>query len=329
MKHLVSLGVVLLLASCQPSTSLDQVVSQKYVHKYGFKVSPQEWEERTQDGQIVSMLKNGVKVTSTYENGKLHGPTTYTFPHSTVVEKLLVYDQGALLKEAIYDPAGMPIREEIYEFDDRTIITAWDEKGVPLSIEEYDGELLFEGKYYTPDHELEAQVSEGFGNRVKRDRTGLLLLKDRIEKGEIASRTTYHPSGQIHTISHYLDHQLHGEQLKYTATGKPLMQLHWKYGILDGMKVVFRNGSKIAEIPYKDGQKYGTERHYDDLGYLTAEIEWKNDEKHGSSKIHTEEDTETEWFYKGKTVSAERFELMQMREQMLVNFMEDAEFSEE
>lgn len=310
----------LLLASCMNQSSIDQVIEQKYVHKYGFDVSEEEWEERAQEGQIVSLLKNGVKVSKSYENGTLHGPTTYTFPHSDVVEKVLVYDQGALLKEAIFDPAGVPIREEIYEFDDRTLITLWDERGVPLSIEEYEGDLLTDGKYYYANHESEGEVVDGTGERYKRDRSGTLILKDRIENGVIVSRTTYHPSGQIHTISHYLDHQLHGEQLKYTSTGKPLMQLSWNRGVLDGVKVVFRNGQKISEIPYVNGKKEGTEYHYDDLGYLTAEIGWKKDKKHGSAKYHTDEATEIEWFYKGQLVDREKFQSLENRDRLMAEF---------
>ena len=325
MKRFSLLSAALLLASCQSNTALDQVVSQKYVHKYGFPVSESEWEERAQDGQVVATLKNGVKVTKSYENGNLHGPTTYTFPHSNVVEKMVVYDQGALLKESVFDPAGMPIREEVYEFDNRTLITLWDEKGVPLSIEEYEGEKLMDGKYFDPSHTLEAEVTDGTGERVKRDRAGTLLLRDKIDLGLIASRTTYHPSGQIHTVSNYSEYQLHGEQSKYTATGKPLMQLNWNQGTLSGTKVVFRNGKKIAEVPYINGKKEGIEYHYDDLGYCTAEITWKSDKKHGPSKFHTDETTETEWYYAGKTISPEKFDMMDTRDKLVADLSHDVE----
>jgi antitoxin component YwqK of YwqJK toxin-antitoxin module len=299
---------------------IDDVVSQQFVHKYGFHVSEQEWEQRAQEGQVVTLLKNGVKITHSYENGLLHGPTTHTFPHSDVVEKLLVYDEAALLKECLYDSSGMPIQEEVYELDDRTILTLWDEKGVPLSVEQFDGELLVEGAYYTPEHQLEGEVIEGIGDRIRRDRTGLLLSHDRIENGVMASRTTYHANGQVHTVSHYHDHQLHGEQLKYSSQGKPLMILNWSHGVLNGPKTVFRSGYKVAEIPYLDGQKHGLEIHYDDLGNLTAEIEWRNDKKHGAKKLYSEEGTEVEWFHKGQLVSAEKFEILENREQLIAEF---------
>lgn len=322
MKRFLLLSAVAVFTSCQNNNSGDQIVSQKYVHKYGFETTAEDWESREKDGQVVAILKNGIKVTRSYAGGKLHGPTTYTFPHSAIVEKLLVYDDGTLLKESLNDPAGMPIREEVYEFDNRTIITLWDEKGVPLSVEEYDDEILMEGKYYTPEHELEAQVVEGFGERIKRDRGGLLISRDAIQNGSIAARTTFHPNGNVHTVSHYHDYQLHGEQRKFTASGRPLMELTWNHGVLDGHKTIYRNGSKIAEIPYIKGQKHGVELHFDDLGNLTAEIEWRNDKKHGPTKIHTEEETSTDWYFEGKSVSADRFQSLETRDHFIAEHRE-------
>lgn len=317
-------AIALVAVSCQDNCPLDQIVSQKYVHKYGFDVSEQEWEEREQDGQTISTLRNGVNVVNSYENGLLHGPTTYSFPHSSAVEKLLVYDQGNLLKETTYDSSGMPIREDMYEFDDRHIITFWDEKGVPLSIEEYDSDLLMEGKYYTAEHILEAQIEGGFGERVKRDRTGLLVTRDHMENGLVVERTTYHPTGEIHTVSHYHDYQLHGPQLKFTSIGRPLMKLNWNHGILDGLKVVYRNGLKVAEIPYVNGHKHGLEQHFDDLGNLTADISWDNDKKHGCCKFYTEDTTDIEWFYKGQSVDQHKFEMFEKRDQIIAEFNESS-----
>lgn len=317
MKRFPYLFLSFLLASCSSNDSSHSVVSQQFVHKYGFDLSEKEWEEREKEGQIVCVLKNGVQVTRSYENGQLHGSTLYTFPHSTIVEKLQMYDQGTLLKEVLHDVAGVPMREDAYEFDDRTVITLWDEKGAPISIEEYDQDLLLEAKYYTPDHELEGQVTNGFGTRIKRERGGLLISRDSIESGLLCSRTNYHPNGQIHSISQYVDDQLHGHQQKFTSTGKLLMEIDWNRGIMDGMKIVYRNGIKVAEIPYINGQKQGIETHYDDLGNLTAEILWKNDKKHGCSKFFTDETIEEEWFYKGQTVDREKFDLSVQREQII------------
>jgi antitoxin component YwqK of YwqJK toxin-antitoxin module len=223
------------------------------------------------------------------------------------------------------DPAGIPISEDVYEFDDRKITTLWDEQGTPLSVEEYDGDLLVEGKYFTVDHELEGRVEAGFGERYKRDRSGLLISRDLIENGTLATRINFHPNGLIHSISHYHDYQLHGEQKKFTSAGKPLMDLNWNHGVLDGLKVTYREGVKVAEVPYINGQKHGIEIHYDDLGNLTAEIVWKNDKKHGLCRFFSNDAAEQEWFYRGAIVSQQKFEILSNRESLVADLSLDGE----
>jgi len=327
MKHtttrLFSLFIAsLLLGGCGGDNG-NEIVSQKYIHKYGFDVSESEWVDREKEGQIVLLLKDGEKVTNTYENGILHGISTSTFPNSSVVQKLLVYNQGVLLKEVVNDEAGIPISEDVYEFDDRRVTTFWDNNGSPLSVEEYDNDLLIEGKYFTSNHEMEGQVEAGFGERYSRDREGLLLSRDLIENGVASTRTNYHANGQIHSISHYHDYQLHGEQRKFASNGQPLMDLNWNHGTLDGMKIVYRTGHKVSEIPYINGQRHGLEYHFDEAGTLTANIEWKNDKKHGCSRFLNSDTTENEWFYNGAVVSQERFEMLNNREEMIADLSFD------
>jgi len=319
------LGIGVFLASCGSQIPPDQIISQKYVHKYGFDLSEQEWDARAQEGQVIATLHNGVTITQTYENGLLHGPTAYTFPNSSTIEKVSLYNQGVLLKETLHDTRGVPMREEMYEFENRTILTLWSEKGIPLSVEEYHEDTLVSGKYYNPEHELESQVENGKGFRLKRDRTGLLTEKDRMNNGELTERTTYHPNGQVHTVSNYQNYQLHGVQQKYTISGRPLMSLEWDHGILHGLKTVYRNGLKVAEVPYLFGKKSGVELHYDDLGNLIAQIPWRDDKKHGCSKSFTEDSTDSEWFFNGSTVSARKYELLDMREQMIAEMRKNKE----
>ena len=316
----------LLLTGCGSSTSND-ILSQQFIHKYGLDLSEQEWEQRSKEGQVVTLLKDGVRIIRAYEGGQLHGPTTYSFPHSSVVERLMMYDHGVLLKEVLHDARGVPNREEAYEFDNRTVITLWDEQGTPLSMEKYEDDLLVEGTYYTPAHEVEGKVEGGNGERVRRDRTGQLLCRDTIQDGTLASRTSFHPNGQIHTVSHYRDFQLHDSQKKYTASGKPLMTIEWDRGVLNGPKVIYRNGVKISEIPYVNSQKHGTEKHFDDLGTLTAEIEWKNDKKHGPSRFHTDETTITEWYFRGQPVEEEKYYTMEQHDTFIAEL--DASLREE
>jgi len=298
-----------------------EILSQEFIHKYGFNISQEEWDRRDQEGQIVTVLKNGVKVVTSYENGILHGPTTHTFPHSSVVEHLFVYEQGTLIKEALHDKKGVPITETAFEFDDRKIVTTWDQHGSPLAIEEFDGDFLIEGSFFTPEHELEGAVEAGFGERFHRDRTGLLVNRELIENGVVSRRTIYHPNGNIHSISNYHDDQLHGEQKKFTSAGQPLMELQWDHGLLEGTKVVYRDGVKASEIPYSHGQKHGLETHFDESANKTAEITWRNDKKWGASRFFANNTEETQWFYNGSLVSEDKFDMLSSRSSLVADLV--------
>src|SRR3989344_6292707 len=106
----LTLGVIaLLLASCERKQRENDVVSQRYIHKYGYAVSKDEFEDRKYPGQVVTLLKNGVTVTTTYEDGILHGPCTHTYPHSQTIETYYLYKEGFLTKEVHYDITGMPV----------------------------------------------------------------------------------------------------------------------------------------------------------------------------------------------------------------------------
>src|ERR1700733_14297598 len=107
----------LLLNSCSCNSCKrkqnDEVLSQRYIHKYGYLVTKEEWEAKNYPGQVVTNLSDGVTVTATYENGVLHGPITYTFPHSQNIETYHLYNWGDRVKEVTYNMIGMPIREKI------------------------------------------------------------------------------------------------------------------------------------------------------------------------------------------------------------------------
>ena len=318
------IGIALLfLNSCSNKQSEEKVVSQKFVHKYGFDVSEQEWAEREKDGQIITTLHNGVTIVNTYKNGELHGDTTFSFPSSDIVRELHVYDEGVLLKKVVYEENSMPLREDVYEFDDRKIITLWNSKGLPLSIEVYERNALMSGKYFNERNEVEAAVSDGKGVRVKKDRSNILVCKDRIENGQVIERTKYYPNGKVQSVSNFLDYKLHGEQKTFTPSGKPALKMQWNHGVLDGIKVVYRNNVIHKEIPYIKGEKHGVERHFhSESGALAAEIHWVNDRKHGSARFFDEDHAKVAWYYHGKAVSLKQFEILEFREEMLAELQD-------
>ena len=309
----------LILTSCSEKNDSSSVVSQQFVHKYGFDMDKSEWNSRDKEGKSITLLENGVTITKSYNEGVLHGPSTYTFANSSIIEKVELYDEGTLVKQIFMDEAGIPFKEESFEPGNKTAITHWDKFGVPISIESYESNALVMAKYYKPNNELEASIQDGSGVRIKRDRNGELQYKDILDKGVLKERTTFHSNGQIQSKMCFHDYKLHGEQITYSDTASIIMRTNWSNGNLDGEKIAYRNGNKISEIPYVNGKKHGIERHWKEDGSLLSEVHWDSNTKHGSQRVYNDDETLISWFYKGKQVSINKFEEFSQREKLIAD----------
>ncbi|MEI6241917.1 MAG: hypothetical protein WCP39_00740 [Chlamydiota bacterium] len=306
------------LCSCQNTEEKSTVVSQKFVHKYGFPITKNDWEQK-KEGQIITELDNGSIVTHNYVNGTLHGSTSYTYPKSTLVQKIEFYDEGTLIKTVENDEEGIPCRETAYEFDNRKVISLWDKVGTPMCMEEYENDNLVKGEYFTPNNEKESVVENGKGIRVKRNREGNLLCRDTVENGQLIFRLAYHSNGAVQSESPFDNWQLHGKQKTYASSGLPVLELQWDHGTLHGLKILFHNGKKTEEIPFVYGEKHGMEKHYDASGQITAEIPWIHNVMHGKALFHEAETSQTQWFYKGLSVSLNKFQMMELRDKMIAD----------
>ncbi len=313
-----------LFSSCQNSKDENPVVSKRYVHKYGYAVSQDEWESHNYPGQVVTTLRDGVTITTTYEHGILHGPCTYTYPHSQTIETYFLYNTGNLVKEIKYDRHGMPMREETRLSSTRYSVTTWYATGSPLSIEEYASEELVEGQYFTVNNEMEARIDKGNGKRIVRDQNGLLLSRDVFEKGYLTKRESFYSNGAPESISYYANNQLIGERRKFSYEGEPIAIEEWKNGKLHGLASYFHNGVKTSEILYLDGEKNGMERHYVDGEIISQEIAWENDKRHGPSVYYVDGHTKSEWFYDGTPVSRRRFEELDRLDEIISHVAPDS-----
>jgi len=318
MKGFLFIVPALLVCSCSQKQKTE-VVSQNYYHKYGFEVAEKEWEERHKSGKVVSHLDNGVTITENYTNGIVDGPTIRTYPHSTLVQKKFVYDQGVLLKEILYDRKGLPIWEKDFEFEGQVVKTTWNQQGIPQSIEEFKEDKLLEAKYYDSKHEKESTITNGFGTKIKRNRKGTLLYKETIEDGIVTKRVTYHPNGKVQSESTYKDLELHGPQTTFSPEGDVLSEATWVEGVLHGDKVLYRNGLKAQETPYVFGKKHGVETFYKN-GELTAEIRWRDGIKHGSSRYYTANNSSIEWYFRDKKVTRNQFESLEQKDKIIADF---------
>ncbi len=314
---------IALLSGCNGKKNDNPVVSQRYMHKYGYAVSQEEWESRNYPGQVITTMRDGVTVTTTYEHGILHGPCTYTYPHSQTVETYYLYNNGNLAKEIRYDRHGMPVREEIRLSPTRYSLTMWYANGSPLSIEEYTGDELIEGQYFSSTNETEARVDKGNGQRVRRDQNGMLLFRDEIEKGYMTKRDAFYPSGLPESVAHYHINNLQGERRKFSETGEPVAVEEWKNGNLHGVATYFHNGVKISEVSYLNGLKNGIERHFIDGDIISQEFAWENDKRHGPSIYYADGQVRTEWYYDGVGVSQRRFEELAKLDEMIAQISDD------
>jgi antitoxin component YwqK of YwqJK toxin-antitoxin module len=309
MKYLPMLlgALALMTTACDQSKKDNGVVSERYIHKYGYAVSKDEFQERQYPGQSIVLLKNGVTITATHENGVLHGPCTHTFPHSQTVESYYLYNQGQLTKEVLYNISGMPVREEVQLSPKRHAVTLWYVSGTPLSREEYADNELLDGDYYSVDNEIEARVVKGEGVRLKRDAQGQLLYRDDVSEGYITKRESYHANGLPESISYFRYGKLHGEKSLFTDKGEPLATKEYIGGLLHGKATFYENGVKYLEIFYLDGMKNGLEIHYIDGQIVSQEILWENDRRHGPSKYYIDNDAKVEYYYGGEIVSDEKW----------------------
>ncbi len=305
------LGIVSLtgvfFSSCNKGTNQDNIVSQRYIHKYGYPVSKQEWEAKRLPGQVVTTLKNGVTITSTYENGILNGPSTHSYAHSQILENYFLYDQGNLVKEIKYDPRGMPVKETVQHSPTRYTTTLWYADGTPMSKEEYLGDELIDGEYYTTFNELESRVEKGNGIRIRKDQKGTLLSKDQFEGGYLVKRESYYPTGTPQSIAYYQKGKLHGEKKAFNENGEPLVIEEYVDDMLHGKSTFFKNGSKAREVSYIQGRKNGVEVHYLDGDKASQEISWVDDKQHGPCTFYIDGEANHKWFYDGQEVSARRY----------------------
>lgn len=318
-KAICLLGLAgLLVTGCQDKKDKKKdVVAQRYIHKYGYDISRDEWNSNQYPGQVVTTLKNGVCVSSTYEGGVLHGKTTYTFPHSQTLESLHVYERGNLVKKISYDIKGMPTQEETFLSPSHVKTKYWFKSGTPKCVEEVIDNTLVEGEYFTLNNETEAKVENGTGSRMHRSSTGTLLSKEIFQDGELIGSETYHPNGTPHVTLTMKNGKLNGDKHKFSETGEPIYVESYVDGQLNGLCTYYQNGYRYKETPYVKGIKHGVERQFVDGETLIEETEYHGGQKHGPSTFYCEGIARSDWFYNDEKVTKAKFEELLEREKVI------------
>jgi antitoxin component YwqK of YwqJK toxin-antitoxin module len=310
------LGLLLTGCSCCKKQQ-DNVVSQTYIHKYGYAVSKGEFEERKYPGQVTTVLKNGVTTKANYENGVLHGPSTHTHPNSKIVENYLLYNHGVLVKQTVYDLNGMPLREETQLSPTRYSSTKWYADGVRMCAEEYAGKELVEAQYFTRLNDIEARIDKGSGKRIVRDLQGVLMSREEFSEGYLTKRDTFYASGAPESVAFYARGVLNGEKKSFSETGEPVAIKEYIAGKLHGKTTFFKNGARSVEIHYLNDLKNGLEIHYLDGTVVSQELLWENGKKHGPSRYYVEGIAQVEYFYDGDAVSEDKWRELNQLDEMI------------
>ena len=194
-----------------------------------------------------------------------------------------------------------------------------------MLVEEYIGEELLEGQYYTLANDVESKVQKGNGVRVVRDPLGPLLSREWVEDGHPVKKEMFYASGTPESVAEYRNGQLHGEKRTFTQTGEPLAIEEWVNGKLHGLATYFKNGNRYLEISYLYGQKNGIERHFIDGEIISQEITWENDLKHGQATFYMDEKPTLQWFYAGESVSRSKFDELNRLDQMISQISAEGE----
>lgn len=289
----------------------DNIVGETYVHKYGVAVPSDYWSNSGQDGSVISALADGVVVTRSYAGGLQDGETTYTFPHRDQIQKREYYRQGTLVKECEYFVDGTPQSEVSYDSPmGMKTVTIWYHNGSPKSVEQYSGDLLFSGEYYTTNNMKDSTVENYSGIRLERDDYGLIVASDTIENGRQTLRTTYHPNNSPKELITYSNGVVAGSKRTFHPGGEPNTIEQWNGGNQHGTTVVFQHGEKFAEVPYENGRKNGVECRYRDGQILAQEISWQDGQLHGPTKTYVGDAVKTDWYYKGNLTTEVNYNFM-------------------
>lgn len=318
MRTYIALGistVALISVGCQKKCCDEvPVVSSTYVHRYGVSVPSDFWEEAGQHGQVMSTLADGVVITRTYEGGLLDGDTTYSFPHSSQMEKRETYVQGKLVKEIVYFFDGTPRQETVFDpLSGVNTVSVWYLNGTPKSVEHTSGNRILEGEYYTLQNQRDAHVEGGEGTRLIRDDYGQLLSTDTIRQGQLCLRTTYFPNGSPRESITYVDGLVSGEKRTYYPAGEPNSVEQWCDGSQHGVTLLYQHGEVYAEVPYVNGQKQGIEVRYRDGTEIVQEVNWERGRMHGPSTTYVEECATTDWYHMGSPCTESDYYLMKNR----------------
>lgn len=308
MKIILLLATAALVSSCR-STRSNDIVKVEYLHEYGVPVHEKDWVRQGKNGQTVGLNSEGVTIRKNFEKGILHGETTYTFPHSTILQRKELYTEGKVISRSENYSTGVPMKQEKFISDSVSEVLTWYEKGTPKSSEKLENGLLMQGEYHNLDNVIEFRVAQGQGIRPHYSETGELIGKDTISNGQLLETLVFYPNMEPKSVTPYQNNLIQGTRLTFLPGGIPLTSEQWLHGIQEGNTIEYVNGEKAAEIPYVKGKKEGEALYYRNGTELVEKISWKNDQMHGPRVLYIDDQaTKIQYYLEGEIVSRPAYE---------------------
>lgn len=308
MKIIFLLATAALLSSCRGNRS-QEIVKVEYLHEYGVPVHEADWVRQGKNGQLVCLSSEDVTIKQNFEKGILHGETTYSFPHSSIIQKKEIYEQGVLIGRIEHYPTGVPMKEEKFENNKVIEVVTWYENGTPKSVEKFDNGFLIQGEYRNLDNEITHRVVQGHGIRPCYASTGDLTGKETFSNGELIEAIVCYPNMEPKSVTPYQNGLIQGTRLTFLPGGIPLTNEQWLHGIQEGITIEYLNGEKIAEIPYVKGKKDGVALYYRNGKDLVEKITWKYGMMHGPRILFIEEGAKKiQYYLEGEVVSRPTYE---------------------
>lgn len=308
----------LAIIGCSDS-SQKNVIATRYVHKYGYDVSKEDWETKQHPGQIITTLQDGKTIVESYEDAMLHGPRTETFPHSQTVQILETYERGKLAKRVTFSIRGVPQQEEVFKSPTHILLTTWYPTGTPKSKEEYKESLLINGQYFNSANETDSRIENGTGEKTLRNTFGDLLSKEVYNSFMVTYVETYYPNNTPYTATAFENGKKHGECKVFSMSGDPISVESYVHGEKHGLCTYYQNGSKYLEVPYVHNVKHGTERQFIDGEITVKEIDYQWGQKHGPSVIYCDGSARTTWYFDNHKVSRSKYDELVARHDMIMS----------
>ena len=300
----------------------DEVIAQRYIHKYGYDVAKDEWESKNYPGKVITTHRNGVAVSSHYEDGLMHGERTRTYPHSQTIERKEIYQRGTLAKRTNYDVRGIPTSETNFLSPSHVKTISWYTKGTPRAVEEVvNGQLSF-AEYFNDKNETESRIENGTGTRTTRSIHGELMSREVFDNYAAVQKESFHTNGSPSISEFYKEGLLHGPKTVFSEYGDPLSKEQYRDGDLHGIAAYYQNGYKYLEVPYEDGEKEGIEKHYIDGDTLAEETEYHDNRRHGPSVVFYDGVPTTHWYYNNEKVTQPKYDELLKREDEIMRFNE-------